>query len=42
MQKLLKLMINSVNPRFIQHLDQCLLWLSEYPQLNSRVNRGLS
>jgi len=42
MQKLLKPMINSVNPKYIQHLDQCLLWLSEYLQLNSRNNLVLA
>jgi len=32
-------MVNSVNPRYIQHLDQCLLWLNEYLQLNLTFNR---
>jgi len=41
-EKLLKLMINCVISRYIQHLDQCLLWLSEYLWLNSRVNHGLA
>jgi len=35
-------MINSVNPKYIQHLDVCLLWLSEYLRLNSRVNHRLT
>jgi len=42
MQKLLKSINNGVNPRCIQHLDQRLLWLSEYLQLNSIVNRRLA
>jgi len=29
--------INSVNSRYIQQLDQCLLWLSEYLHLNSNL-----
>jgi len=32
----------SVNPRYIEHLNQHFLWLSEYMQINSRVNRGLA
>jgi len=41
-QKKVKPMINCVNPRYIQHSDQCMVLLSEYLRLNSRVNRGLA
>jgi len=41
-QKLVKSMINSVNPRFSQLLDQYLQWLDEYMRLNLRINRGLA
>jgi len=34
MQKLLKSMFNCINPRYIQHLGQCLLRLSECLLLN--------
>jgi len=42
MQKLLKSMINSIKPRYIQYLDQYLQWLGEYMRLNFRINRGLA
>jgi len=43
MQKLQKSMINSVNPRYIQHLDQYnLQWLNKYMRLNFRINHGLA
>jgi len=42
MQKLRKLIINSVNPRCIQRLDQYLQWLDEYKRLSFRFNRGLA
>jgi len=33
-------MINSVNTRYIQHLDQYLQLLGEYMRLNFRIKRG--
>jgi len=35
-------MINSVNPRYIQHLDQYLQWIGEYMHLNFIINRKLT